>query len=177
MRSQPNCGTMNIVLVGFMGTGKTVVAQKLSEKLGRRYVCLDDMIEEKEGKAIVRIFEENGESYFRKVEKEVTMKASKLKDVIIDAGGGVVKDNGNVKNLKGNGIMVCLSATPEVIYERIKHEPHRPLLNVSNPKERIQKLLNQRAHFYAKADYTIDTSELTIDEVVNEIIDLAKAKK
>lgn len=168
---------MNIVLVGFMGTGKTVVARRLSEKFGRGYVCLDDTIEEIEGKSINRIFEENGESYFRKIEKEVTSKASKLKNVIIDTGGGVVKDNENIRNLKETGVMICLTATPEIIYERIKHEPNRPLLNVSNHKERIQKLLNQRASLYAKADYTIDTSELTIDEVVNKIINLEKVKK
>jgi len=163
---------MNIVLVGFMGTGKTVVAKRLSEKLNKKYISLDDNIVKRVGKPITKFFAENGESYFRKIEKEIIQEASFLENVVIDAGGGVVKDNENVENLKMNGMMVCLTATPEVIYNRTKYNSDRPLLNVTNPKKKIQRLLEQRAPFYEKTDYTIDTSTITVDEVAEKIIGL-----
>ncbi len=163
---------MNIVLVGFMGTGKTVIAKELSKKLNREYVSLDNMIIQKEGKPVTRIFSEDGENYFREVEKVVTKKVSDLNNIIIDTGGGVVKDDENIKNLKKNGTIICLTASPNVIHKRVKEQTHRPLLNVDNPEEKIKELLNKRASFYAKADYTIDTSSLNINEVVEKIIDL-----
>jgi len=165
---------MNIVLVGFMGTGKTVVARRLSEILNKKYISLDDMIQEKESKSINDIFSQNGEPYFRKLEKDATKEASLLDGVVIDAGGGIVKDDENIKNLGRNGKIICLNAAPAVIYQRIKDQPHRPLLNVDDPMTRIKELLYERKEFYKKAHYTIDTSELSIDEVVERIIDLAK---
>lgn len=163
---------MNVVLVGFMGTGKTVVAKGLSERLDRSYISLDERIVEREGKPINKIFEESGEAYFRDVEKKVTQDISKLEDVVIDAGGGVVKDEENVKSLKHKGIMVCLTARPEVIYERTKHDESRPLLNVNDPKTKIKELLEKRESLYSKADYTIDTSDLTIEEVIERVINI-----
>lgn len=168
---------MNVVLVGFMGTGKTVVAKRLAEKLNMRYISLDEEIVEREGKSINEIFEEDGETYFRKVEKEVTKEVSELKEVVIDAGGGVVKDNENISNLKKRGIMVCLTASPKVIYERTKQDDSRPLLNVENPKNKIKELLEKREPFYANADYTIDTSKLTINEVAKKVISIMKKAK
>lgn len=162
----------NIALVGFMGTGKTVVAEELAKRLKMNFVDLDDLIERKEGKKINQIFAEKGEPYFRQVEKEIVKEVSCQKAQVIACGGGVVLDEGNVQNLKRNGIMICLSARPEIILERTKGYIHRPLLNVEDPKRKIEELLRFRAPFYAKADYTIDTSVLTIEKVVEKIIDI-----
>jgi shikimate kinase len=162
----------NIVLVGFMGTGKTAVGKLLAARLKKQRLCLDDMIEWKIGKPIVDIFEQDGEAFFRKVEKDIVKSASHDKDAVIDAGGGVVIDEENVKRLKEHGVVICLRARPEVIYERTKGLLHRPLLNTPNPVENIRILLDKREQYYSRADYTIDTSELSPDEVVERIIDI-----
>jgi shikimate kinase len=162
----------NIVLVGFMGTGKTAVGKLLAARLKKSRLCLDDMIEWKVGKPIVEIFNQDGESFFRKVEKDIVKAASRDNDVIIDAGGGVVIDEDNIKNLKNKGIIICLKARPEVTYQRTKGQIHRPLLNTPNPIDSIKALLDEREKYYNRADYTIETSGLTPDEVAEKIIDI-----
>jgi len=166
----------NIVLVGFMGTGKTMVGKLLATQLKRRRLCLDDMIEWRVGKPITRIFEEDGEPYFRKIESEVVKVASHDKSVVIDAGGGVVIDRSNIKRLKEHGIVICLIARPEVIYNRTKGRMHRPLLNISDPVAGIKELLNKRQEYYSRADYTIDTSDITPEEIAAKILDIMKRK-
>lgn len=166
----------NIVLVGFMGTGKNVVGKVLAQRLGIRFVDMDQMIEEIEGRSIAQIFEKNGEPYFRKIEKQVAKEVSEYEGVVIAAGGGVVLDQENVDNLKKNGLMICLSAKPGVILERTKGYIHRPLLNVEDPGKRVAELLEDRAPFYAKAHYQIDTSSLSVDEVVQKVLELIKNK-
>ncbi len=167
----------NIVLVGFMGTGKTRVGKLLATHFKRQRLCLDDMIEWKVGKPIKRIFKEDGEGYFRKIESEVVRAASHDKGVVIDAGGGVVIDIDNVKRLKEHGTVICLVARPEVIYDRTKGSLHRPLLNTSDPVASIRDLLDKRQGYYNRADYTIDTSDLAPEEIVVKILDIMKQIK
>lgn len=168
---------MNIVLVGFMGTGKTAVGRALSKRLKMTYISTDEVIIDKERRSINDIFKKSGEVYFRRVEKEVVEKVSELENFIIDAGGGAVLDEDNLKNLKRNGLVVCLSATPEIIQERTRRYHQRPLLNVDDPKAKIKELLDCRAPFYAKADYTIDTTDLSIEEAAERIIELFQQKQ
>jgi shikimate kinase len=160
----------NIVLVGFMGTGKTAIGKLLAQRLKRQRLCLDDMIEWKIGKPINRIFQEDGEAAFRVLEKDIVKSTSRDRDVVIDAGGGVVIDEENVRRLKEHGIVICLMARPEVIYERTKGHLHRPLLNTLDPVSKIKELLDSRQQYYSRADYNIDTSELTPEEVVDRIL-------
>lgn len=160
----------NIILVGFMGTGKTAVGKELAKKLKMKFIDIDDIIEKREGMGISDIFEQKGEPYFRDVEKKVAREVSKQSNLVIAAGGGVVINEENVKNLKSNGIMICLNASPDKILERTKRHTHRPLLNVPEPSKRVWELLAKRAQYYARADYQIDTTNLTIDEVVQKIL-------
>ncbi|MBL7091785.1 MAG: shikimate kinase [Candidatus Omnitrophica bacterium] len=160
---------MNIVIVGFMGTGKTAVARHLAKMLGMKYISSDEVIEDRERRSINEIFKRSGEAYFRRAEKEVVKKVAQLDRFIIDAGGGVVLDEENVQNLKRNGKIVCLSAAPEVILERTKRYRHRPLLNTENPKAKIEELLKFRAPFYARADFSIDTTNLSVEQAAQEI--------
>lgn len=160
----------NIYLVGFMGTGKSAVARLLSCNLKRETIDLDTFIEEREKRKITNIFTKDGEAYFRKVEKKLLEELSGCKDLIVSCGGGVVLDEENIKIMKENGIIICLYARPEVILKRTKGSGHRPLLNVANPKEKIEELLVLRAPFYAKADYTIDSSDIGVSTVVDFII-------
>jgi shikimate kinase len=155
-----------------MGTGKTAVAKALAKKLEMEYVSMDERIEQKVGKPINDIFTEYGEPYFRMVESEMIEDLSARDNIVIDAGGGVVLDEKNIQNLKHNGTLVCLNALPGVIYERTKHYAHRPLLNVADPEKKIQELLDFRAPFYKKADHQVDTSQKSIEEVVQEVMQL-----
>jgi len=159
----------NIVLVGFMGTGKTMAAKALARDMDKTYVSTDDLIEAREKKTIKDIFAENGEPYFRDVEKKVAKEISKKTDQIVDAGGGIVLDGENMKALREGGIIICLWADPAVIYQRTKQRAHRPLLNVEDPEKRIKELLNQRRRYYEKADFHIDTTDFDIDMIVDRI--------
>lgn len=162
--------TKNIVLIGFMGSGKTVVAKRIAGALEMRLLNTDDLIEKKEGAAINEIFSKKGESYFREIEREVIKGLSAKQGIVIDAGGGVVISEDNVKNLKKNGIIFCLNTTPEEILKRTKKHRHRPLLNVENPMAKIKDLLEERKEYYERADYQVVTSGKNAAEVAEEII-------
>ncbi|MFH1846400.1 MAG: shikimate kinase [Candidatus Omnitrophota bacterium] len=159
----------NIVLVGFMGTGKSTIAKALAGKTGKQYISIDGLIEDREQQKISDIFKEKGEPYFRKVEKQIVKEVMTAKDQIVDAGGGVVLDSENVDVLKKNGTVVCLWSDPGVILERTEKYSHRPLLAVSDPESRIKELLDQRRSFYEKADFHVDTTDGNIDRAVREI--------
>lgn len=166
----------NIVLVGFMGTGKTTIAIELSHRLGMKYVSTDDLIEKRENRTINEIFTDSGEEYFRDVESAVIRDAACKDNLVIDTGGGAVLRDENVAYMKSSGIVVCLTADEESIMERTKKYKHRPLLNVEDPKRRIRELLAKRAPYYAKADHAVDTGGLTVRQVVDKIAEIAEEK-
>ena len=168
---------MNIYLVGFMGTGKTTVGRLLAEKKGWNFVDLDDLIELKEQRRIVDIFAKEGELYFRKVEKKILKQVSTQKKFVVACGGGIVLDKDNIKIMKKTGKVVCLCASCEEILKRVSLSTHRPILNVAKPKERIELLLKMRAPYYMRADKMIDTSKLSIKQVVSKISKILTAKK
>jgi shikimate kinase len=163
---------MNIYLVGFMGTGKTSVGKELAKKKKWRFLDLDDLIELREKRTISDIFAKEGEAYFRRLEKRILKEASAEKKFVIACGGGIVLDKDNIRIMKEAGKIICLSASSEIILERTSSASRRPLLNVDNPKEKIEMLLKLRAAFYAQADCTIETSDLTVNKVVEKIIKL-----
>lgn len=155
-----------------MGTGKTVVSGCIAESLEMRLINTDDLIEKKAGMSINEIFVKLGEPHFRKLEREVIKEISQGKDSVIDAGGGVVINEENVKDLKENGLIFCLNATPEEILERTKNYSQRPLLNVSGPLTEIEQLLRKREEYYERADYQISTSGGSVTQIAQEIIDI-----
>lgn len=164
----------NIVLTGFMGAGKSAVGRRLKELTGMEMVDTDDMIEEDAGTAISEIFEKFGESHFRELEKKAVARAATLDNHVIVTGGGAVLKEENVENLRRNGKIVYLHAPAEVLYERIKDETHRPLLQVDDPLGKIKELLEYRIPFYVNSDFTIDTSEMRIEEVAEAIVMIIK---
>lgn len=165
---------VNIVLTGFMGAGKSAVGRRLKEITGMKIVDTDDMIERDAGMVISEIFEKFGEPHFRELEKKAVAKASELENHIIVTGGGVVLKEENIKNLRKNGKVVYLYARPEVLYERIKDETHRPLLQVDDPPGKIGELLEYRAPFYANNDFVIDTTDMSVEEVAEEVVRVIK---
>ena len=160
----------NIALVGFMGTGKTTIAQELARELKYEYVDIDEVIEETEDMKIVDIFAQKGEKYFRNIEKEIVRDISAQAGKVIACGGGIVLDEENIQNLKASGVVICLEARPEVILERTKNYLHRPLLNVEDKKGKIRELLQKRKAAYARADWAMDTSDYTQEEVIEKIL-------
>ncbi|MDP8234111.1 MAG: shikimate kinase [Candidatus Saelkia tenebricola] len=166
---------MNIVLVGFMGTGKTCISKELTKLCEMRYISTDEMIEQKEGRSINDIFKEKDERYFRDVERSVVKEVSNLDGVVIDAGGGVMIDEENVKVLKSNGIIFCLQSDPSVILERMKDEKNRPLLNVDDKLAKIKELLSKRASYYERADHFIDTTDFNVERITKQIIGIFKS--
>jgi shikimate kinase len=162
----------NIYLVGFMGTGKTVVGKELARRKNWRFVDLDELIELKEKMTIVDIFAKKGEPYFRRREKETLKEISRENNFVVACGGGIVLDEENIKIMQETGTLICLTADPQVIFKRTQGFNYRPLLNVPNPLQRIEELLKKRAPFYDRIEKKIDTSNLNIDEVVEEVLKL-----
>ncbi len=150
----------NIVLIGFMASGKTILGKLLAEKLNMGFVDTDSIISEKEGKPVAQIFDESGEKYFRELERDVIKIVSRRSNVVISTGGGVVLLPENIKRLKRNGIIICLKSRPDVILERIKRQMGiRPLLNKPDPLKEIETILKARACYYEQADFAVDTSD------------------
>ena len=161
----------NIALIGFMGTGKTAVGQLLAQKLNRKFVELDLLIEQRAGKSIPDIFQQDGEIAFRDLEIELTKKIAGEKNLVIACGGGIVLNKINIDRLRESARIVYLTASPGVILKRVSNEPEqRPLLEVDNPALTIRELLRFRKPFYERAtDIKINTSKLDIDFVAEKI--------
>ncbi|MFC2071894.1 shikimate kinase [Chloroflexota bacterium] len=168
----------NIALIGFMGAGKTAVGQLLAEKLGMEFIELDSLIEQKAGKSIPEIFQQDGEIAFRELEIGITKEVAGRKNAVIACGGGLVLNKINIDRLRKEGIIVYLTASPRVILRRVSSEEgQRPLLEVDNPTLTIRELLRFRKPFYERAaDITIDTSKLDIGAVAEQIIEKLKRK-
>ena len=156
----------NIVLIGFMGTGKTSIGKRLAIQLRMPYVDTDDIIEHHSGRRISDIFAEDGETTFRALESEAVRETSKLSNHIISTGGGVVLKETNMVELKRNGIIFCLTATAEEIYRRVQHQTHRPLLQTPDPLTKIKSMLEERHPYYVKADYMVETTQRSFGEVI-----------
>ena len=166
----------NIALIGFMGVGKTAVGKALAEKLGRSFVELDLLIEQKVGKSVPDIFQQDGEAAFRELEVEVTEEVSKDKNLVIACGGGLVLNKINIDRLRQQSRIVYLTASPGVILKRVANEEgQRPLLEVDNPTLTIRELLSFRKPFYERAaDIIINTSKLDINSIAGQIISKLK---
>ncbi len=159
----------NIILIGFMGVGKTSVGTRLAQDLGFSFVDTDVLIEADQKITITEIFSNFGEQYFRDVESRVIRQVLENEGQVVSTGGGAVIRDENRRSFKENGVTICLTARPEVIYDRIRHETHRPLLQVADPPGKIRELLTARAPFYHQADFIIDTSDQSVGAVISEI--------
>ncbi len=159
----------NIILMGFMGTGKTTIGKKLAARLGLTFIDMDHRIEERAGKPISRIFAEDGEPQFRRMERELVQELCAREGLVVGCGGGVVLDPDNVTDYARTGLVVCLTATAEIIHERTARARHRPLLEEKDRFQRIVDLLEKRRALYAALPNPIDTSTLTPDRIADRI--------
>jgi shikimate kinase len=158
-----------VVLIGFMGTGKSSVGRRLAKELGSRFIDTDQEIETQEGMSIAAIFSEKGEPHFRVLESEMAKTLGQESGCVIATGGGMPLNPANLDAL--GGVRIVLTATPEVILMRTQHHADvRPLLRGSDPLSSIRKLLAEREEVYHRcADGVIDTSHLSIGETVRRV--------
>ncbi|HHW61968.1 MAG TPA: shikimate kinase [Syntrophomonadaceae bacterium] len=165
----------NIVLIGFMGTGKSSVGSRLAQRLKREFVDMDREIERVSNMTVAEIFRKHGEVRFRSEEQLMAKKLSQRSNLVIATGGGVVLSSENVDHLKRNGILVCLDASPEDIFARVSRKKGiRPLLKKGTTEEDIRLMLEEREPYYRCADIRVNTSEKDVDAVVNDLLQQLK---
>lgn len=160
----------NIFLIGFMGCGKSTMAKILSKETGKELVEMDETIEAEAGMTINEIFDKHGENHFRDLESRLIERIVDKGGAIVSCGGGAVLREENIANMRKNGTVVYLSATPETIYERVRHSTHRPLLNGNMNIEHISQLMEKRLSSYEKAaDVVVYVDGKEKNEVVENI--------
>lgn len=163
--------THNIFLIGFMGVGKSTVSDYLSKILASPQVEMDQVIVNKEQMSINKIFEEYGEEYFRNCETNLLIELQKKNNQIVSCGGGVAMREINVREMKKNGRVVFLTASPETILERVKDSDERPLLRGRKNTEYISELMEiRRPKYRAAADIIVDTEHKNVEEIAEEIV-------
>lgn len=162
----------NIILTGFMGCGKTSVGIRLSYTLRRTLIDTDKWIEKKQGKTVSEIFASEGEEAFRRMESECIRELiGTAEGQIISTGGGLPVRKENRKLLKKLGTVYYLEVTPECVFERLKGDTTRPLLQGENPREKIRELLEAREAFYQEgADVVIEVSAKSFEDIITEIV-------
>ncbi|MFC1510839.1 shikimate kinase [Candidatus Margulisiibacteriota bacterium] len=168
---------MNIVFIGFMGSGKSAVGHRLAQELGLDYLDTDELIVSTEKMSINDVFAKKGEQYFRDLETRVVKTLQDYDNFVIATGGGMVLRQENVKMLKEIGPLVLLWAEPPVIFERVKNDKQRPLLKVADPLAEIKKILDVRRPIYEQAaDFKVETGSLSVAEVTERVKQWIKSK-
>jgi len=173
---------MNIILIGYRGSGKSVVGQRLAERLGRRFIDVDALIEKRQKTSIQNLVESRGWAYFRRVEKKIIDEVSRKDSGVIAPGGGAVLDPENVKSLRSKGLIIWLKAEPEVLARRLEGDANtnrrRPTLTGKGTLEELKEVLLARLPYYQKAaEAEIDTSTLEPEEVVEKALRIIQHRK
>ncbi|MBS9776414.1 MAG: shikimate kinase [Fusobacterium sp.] len=165
----------NIALIGFMGSGKTTVGRALSKIMDMKFVDIDRVISAREKKSINAIFEEKGQQYFRDIERQIIIQESTKNNCVISTGGGSIIDNENLKNIKKTSYIVYLNCTIDCIYERLKNNMTRPILNQTETEEEKKKLIEdlyeKRKFLYEiSADFSVEINKNSnVYETINKI--------
>jgi shikimate kinase len=159
----------NIALIGFMGTGKSSVGQIVAAQLHLTFLDTDQAIESRVGKSISEVFSQNGEAAFREMEHKLVLELESKTNLLISTGGGLPINPDNLASLKKHSLVVCLWASPEKIWDRVRHQSHRPLLHDPDPLAKIRNLLTVREPFYREADVLVNTELRSVKEVAQQI--------
>lgn len=166
----------NIILIGFMGTGKSSLGRQLARRLGYRFVDTDSAIEEVTGKTVEQIFRKDGEIRFRSEESLLARKLAVQSRLVVATGGGTVLNQDIVKELNKNGVLIGLHCDPEIVMQRLKNKKRRPLLRRGDLRENVLRLLREREGVYDVADFTVDTGKLSFNQALEEIYQYLKQK-
>jgi shikimate kinase len=160
----------NLALIGFMGTGKSSVGQLVATQLRFSYLDTDEVIETRAGKSINDLFAQDGEPAFRQWEQRIVEELATRRRTVIATGGGLPVNPANLASLKTHALVVCLWASPEAIWDRVRNQTHRPLLNRPDPQSAIRDLLAVREPFYRQADVLVNTDLRSVREVVQHVL-------
>ena len=152
-----------------MGTGKSSVGRMVAAQLHFDFVDTDQLVEARAGKRISDIFAQSGEAGFREIEQRVVEELGAMRQTVMATGGGLGANPDNLTSLKQHALVVCLWATPEVIWQRVRTQTHRPLLQCADPMEKISELLAVRGPIYRQADILISTGMRSIKEVAFQV--------
>lgn len=161
---------MNIIIIGFMGCGKTTIGRKLAVRLGYRFIDTDYQIEREQNARVKEIFTKHGEVYFRHLETDLLKRLRKASNTVIATGGGILTTPGNMEIIRQIGISVYLKACVEDIFERISRNTKRPMLQTENPRKTVLDLLSKREGLYEQADCVINTESRKMGQIVSQII-------
>ena len=153
-----------------MGTGKSSVGRLVADQLRFSFLDTDELIEERAGRSIREIFAQDGEAAFREHERSVVAELRERTNTVIATGGGLVVNPENLASLKSHALVVCLWASPETIWERVRNQTHRPLLNDPDPLTRIRQLLSERRPHYRQADVLMNTAVRSLNEVAQQVL-------
>ena len=160
----------NLALIGFMGTGKSSVGRFCASALRFELIDTDQVIEQRAGQSIPEIFADQGQEAFREMERQLVAEMAGWRQKVICAGGGLGANDANVASLKQHALVVCLWASVETIWQRVRHQSHRPLLQDSDPLGKIRSLLEQRTPFYKQADVLVSTELRNLREVADHVL-------
>lgn len=161
---------VNIALIGFMGTGKTSVGRLVADMLRFDFIDTDELIQTGTGRSITDIFNKDGEATFRTLESQTVGELAGRANTVISTGGGLPVNPKNLASLKAHALVVCLWSSPEKIWERVRHQGHRPLLHDKDPQAKIRELLAAREPFYKQADVLLNTELRSVREVAQQVI-------
>lgn len=159
----------NLVLIGFMATGKSCVGRLVAGRLGFDFVDTDRLIESRLNKRISEIFAQEGEAWFREYERRLVEEMRTYSRTVIATGGGLPANPANLASLQQHALLICLWASPEIIWSRARRHAHRPLLQEGDPLTRIRQLLAVRSPFYHQADVLINTERRSLKVVAEKV--------
>jgi len=160
----------NLALIGFMGTGKSSVGRLVADLLHFTFLDTDHVIEARAGKSIADIFAQDGEPAFRNWERRIVEELALRDKTVISTGGGLPANEKNLASLKKHALVVCLWASAETIYERVRGHDHRPLLNEADPLAKIRSLLTIREPYYRQADVLVNAEIRSVRELAMQVI-------
>jgi shikimate kinase len=160
----------NLALIGFMGTGKSSVGRIIAAQLHFQFIDTDEWIESRIGRPISEVFAQQGEAAFREMERHTLAELAQQKKMVISTGGGLVTNLDNLASLREHALLICLWASPETIWGRVRDQTHRPLLRVADPQANIRRLLAEREPFYRQADVLLNTEMRSIKEVAQHAL-------
>jgi shikimate kinase len=160
----------NLALIGFMGTGKSSVGRQCAAALNYDLVDTDHLIEQRAGKSIAEIFSQDGEAKFRELETQLVGEIAGWRRKVISTGGGLGANEAHLASLKQHALVVCLWSSPEAIWQRVRHQAHRPLLQGPDPLAKIRELLATRTPIYKQADVLVTTDTRDVRGVADHVL-------
>jgi shikimate kinase len=165
----------NILLIGFMGTGKTAIGKRLASVLGMKFFDSDAEIEKVTGMPIAQVYRRYGEIRLKSEERLAIKRIAQHRNCVIAMGGSFLPDPGNIEALKQEFIVISLTARPEIIYERIKRRNNRPMVKKEDSMDKIVNMMRERDFLYRNADFQLDTSEMNFQQITQNILNYINA--